>query len=95
MIRKVARGDTVKFHFSGSLSDGRVFESSLDGDPLEVTVGEADLAPGLERALIGMAPGTVNIENVPPSQGYGLVEQSDHPLAGQALTYEIRLIDIL
>lgn len=95
MIRKVAPGDRVRFHFSGSLADGRVFESSVEGEPVEAKLGEDPLAPGLERALIGMEPGTMIIENIPPKLGYGLAEQSDHPLAGQSITYEISLIDIL
>ncbi|MDX1318237.1 MAG: FKBP-type peptidyl-prolyl cis-trans isomerase, partial [Xanthomarina gelatinilytica] len=36
----VKENDTVKVHYTGKLSNGQVFDSSLDRDPLEFTLGQ-------------------------------------------------------
>jgi len=50
-------GDTVKVHYTGKLEDGTVFDSSMDRDPLEFTIGSGQIIPGFERAVVGMEPG--------------------------------------
>ncbi|RMG04269.1 MAG: FKBP-type peptidyl-prolyl cis-trans isomerase, partial [Nitrospirae bacterium] len=47
-------GDRVKVHYSGFLEDGTVFDSSLQGEPFEFTLGEGMVIPGFENAVIGM-----------------------------------------
>jgi len=64
-------GDTAKVHYTGTLEDGRVFDTSKDRDPLEFTVGEGQIIPGFENGLVGMEIGeTRNIEVV-PDEAYG------------------------
>jgi FKBP-type peptidyl-prolyl cis-trans isomerases 2 len=64
-------GDTVLVHYTGTLQDGTVFDSSLDGEPLEATIGEGMLIPGFENALVGMAPGDAKTVTIEPSDAYG------------------------
>lgn len=70
-MSQAKQGDTVKVHYTGKLVDGTVFDSSLDDEPLEFTIGEGDLIPGFEQALIGMAPGESKTERIPAEQAYG------------------------
>ena len=64
-------GDTAKVHYTGTLEDGRVFDTSKGSDPLEFTVGNGQIIPGFEKGLIGMEIGeTRNIE-VDPDDAYG------------------------
>jgi len=64
-------GDIVRVRCAGRTSDGREFEMSPDGEPVELVVGHGDLLPELERAVIGMAPGESRVVVLPQDKGYG------------------------
>ena len=64
-------GDTVKVHYTGRLHDGRVFDSSRERNPLELTVGESRLLPGFEEALTQMEPGEERTVTIPAERAYG------------------------
>ena len=53
-MSQVKENDTVKVHYTGKLIDGRIFDSSLEREPLEVTIGKGMLIPGFENAIIDM-----------------------------------------
>lgn len=71
MEDKVKTGDTVKVHYTGKLEDGEVFDTSVEDEPLEFTVGSGMLIPGFEEAVIGMAPGESKTLTIPSEQAYG------------------------
>jgi peptidylprolyl isomerase len=64
-------GDAVKVHYTGRLSDGTVFDSSEDGDPLEFTLGQGQMIAGFEQAVLGMKVGETKTVNIPSDQAYG------------------------
>ena len=64
-------GDTVKVHFTGSLDDGTVFDSSLESAPLEFTLGDTLLIPGFQDIIRGMNPGDTKKETLSPDEAYG------------------------
>ena len=39
-VRRVSAGDKITAHYSGSLLNGKDFDSSLGGDPIEVVIGK-------------------------------------------------------
>ena len=49
----VKDGNTVRVHYTGTFSDGEVFDSSREREPLEFTIGDGSLIPGFEDALLG------------------------------------------
>lgn len=65
------QGDTVKVHYTGTLDNGEVFDSSAERDPLEFTLGEGQLIPGFEEAVIGMESGEVRTVRIPAERAYG------------------------
>ena len=71
MMSEAKQGDTVKVHYQGSLQDGTVFDSSRDRDPLEFTIGEDQVIPGFESAVIGMEPGQSKVVTLEPEDAYG------------------------
>ncbi len=129
-------GDVVKVHYTGTLDDGEVFDSSRDRDPFEVTVGSGQVIPGFDQALKGLSVGDTVTKRMEPEDAYGLhrpdlvieVDKEElppnievgqmlqgsnggvfaivdivddtvyvdgnHRLAGQALTFEIEMIEI-
>lgn len=69
---KAKTGDKVKVHFKGYLEDGTVFGSTIDDDPFEFTIGEKNMLPGFEDAVIGMQKGDTKTITLPPEEAYGL-----------------------
>jgi len=101
-------GDTVKVHYKGTLADGTEFDSSLDREPFVFTLGENMVIPGFENAIIGMEVGETKSVTIPSDDAYGPYRQDlvveientvtldgNHPLAGQDLTFEIQLLEIV
>jgi peptidylprolyl isomerase len=64
-------GNTVRVHYTGRLTDGSTFDSSEQRDPLEFTLGNGELIPGFEQAILGMTPGQSKTETIPAEQAYG------------------------
>jgi len=64
-------GDTVKVHYTGKLADGTVFDSSLNEEPLEFTIGQGQVIPGFEEAVTGMNPGQSKITKITSDKAYG------------------------
>ncbi|MCB1311194.1 MAG: peptidylprolyl isomerase [Sedimentitalea sp.] len=70
-MTEVKTGDTVHFHYTGTLKDGTTFDSSEGRDPLQVEVGSGEIIPGLDSALPGMAPGERKTVEVACDEAYG------------------------
>jgi peptidylprolyl isomerase len=64
-------GDTVKVHYTGILADGTIFDTSVGSEPLEFTLGQGQMIPGFEQAIIGMQVGETKIFTIPTDQAYG------------------------
>lgn len=73
-MSQAAIGDTVKVHYTGTFDDGTQFDSSVGGEPLEVTLGGGGVIPGFEQALEGMSVGEKKSVRIPPDQAYGEYE---------------------
>ena len=74
-------GDTVRIHYTGTLDDGTVFDSSEGRDPLEFAVGSGQIIPGLDIAIPGMSVGDKKSVKVDCQDAYGPI----HPEARQAV----------
>lgn len=70
-MQSAKEGDTVIISYIGTLEDGTVFDSTEDRNPLEFTLGEGELIPGLEQGILGMTPGESKTIVVPVELGYG------------------------
>jgi peptidylprolyl isomerase len=64
-------GDTVQVHYTGRLTDGTVFDSSQQREPLEFTLGQGQLIPGFEQVVLGMTPGESKTGTISSAQAYG------------------------
>lgn len=83
-MTEVTAGKTVRIHYTGTLVDGTVFDSSQGRDPLEFVVGSGQIIPGLDVALPGMVVGDKKVVEVPADQAYGAAD----PDAVQAVPRE-------
>ena len=64
-------GDKVRVHYKGQLSDGTIFDSSLEREPIEFILGQDTVIPGFEDAVIGMEAGESKDVSIPPEEGFG------------------------
>ena len=64
-------GDTVKVHYTGTLNDGREFDSSRERDPLEFTIDSGQVIAGFNEAVSGMSVGDSKSVTIPADQAYG------------------------
>jgi len=65
------KNNTVKLHYCGTLTDGTVFDSSYDSEPLEFTIGSGMVIPGFENGIIGMQIGEKKKIFIPAKDAYG------------------------
>ena len=72
---RAAKGRRVSVLYRGTLEDGQEFDSSADREPLEFVVGEGDLIPGFEKAVVGMEPGQEKTVTLDPEDAYGRYEE--------------------
>ncbi|MBV7395787.1 FKBP-type peptidyl-prolyl cis-trans isomerase [Mameliella sediminis] len=70
-MTQVKSGDTVRIHYTGTLSDGTTFDSSQGRDPLQFEVGSGQIIPGLDKAIPGMTVGDKKTVQVPADEAYG------------------------
>ena len=158
-MAQAKNGDKVRVHYTGTLEDGSIFDSSeagadecsddscgcggQAGGPLEFVIGEGSLIPKFEAAVVGLEPGQKVQVRIASEDAYGpraeemvaVIERSEipadinpepgqqmevilqdgtampvmvievtdttvtldanHPLAGQDLTFDITLVEIL
>ena len=70
-MAQAKNGNTVKVHYTGKLDDGTVFDSSVDREPLEFTIGEGQLISDFEQAVIDMNPGESKTIKIAYDNAYG------------------------
>jgi FKBP-type peptidyl-prolyl cis-trans isomerase 2 len=72
MMTTAKTGDAVKVHYTGTLEDGTLFDSSEKrGEPIEFTIGEGQLLGKFEEAVVGMEPGEEKAVKIEAGEGYG------------------------
>ena len=79
------QGDTVRIHYTGTLNDGTVFDSSTGRDPLEFAVGS-----GMMQTPQGQVV-PVTVADVTEAE---VTLDANHPLAGKDLTFAIEMVEI-
>lgn len=89
-----AAGDRIAVHYVGQLSDGTVFDSSVESDiPFVFTLGRGEVILGWDQGIVGMRPGGRRVLTIPPELGYG--ESGVGPIPPNAtLIFEVALVAI-
>lgn len=70
-MRTAKKGDNVKIHYTGTLKDGSVFDSSAGRAPLAFRLGSGQVIPGFDEAVMGMSKGDAKTVVIPPEKAYG------------------------
>ena len=72
-MQTAKKGDKVKVHYHGKLTDGTTFDSSEGRAPLEFEVGSGQVIPGFDEGVTGLQIGEKRTVNIPAAQAYGPV----------------------
>ena len=67
----IKEGSKVTLHYTGTLDDGSVFDSSEGRDPLTFTVGQHEVIRGFEEGVEGLNAGEEKTIDITPEHGYG------------------------
>lgn len=70
-MRTASVGQMVTISYIGTLDNGRIFESTEDGAPLTFMLGNNQILPALEAAIIGMKVGEARNIQIPAADAYG------------------------
>ncbi len=67
----IENGQKVKIHYTGTLDDGKQFDSSIGRDPLEFEMGAGMVIPGFENGVSDMAVGEKKTIHITAGEAYG------------------------
>ncbi len=90
----VKSGDTITVNYTGSLANGKVFDTSVGRQPFTTKIGAGQVIKGWDEGLIGMKVGGKRKLVIPPNLGYGARGAGSAIPPNATLTFEIELLSI-
>ncbi|PPD82459.1 hypothetical protein GOBAR_DD20615 [Gossypium barbadense] len=89
------KGDRIKVHYRGKLTDGTVFDSSFErGDPIEFELGSGQVIKGWDQGLLGMCVGEKRKLKIPAKLGYGDHGSPPKIPGGATLVFDTELVAV-
>ena len=87
-------GTKVKVHYTGSLENGQVFDSSIQrGQPIEFTLGVGQVIKGWDQGIAQLEKGQKAKLTIPPELGYGAAGAGGVIPPNATLIFEVELVD--
>jgi hypothetical protein len=93
--RSPKSGDVVRVHYTGTLMNGKKFDSSRDrGTPFDFTLGQGQVIKGWDQGVVGMRVGGKRRLVIPQALGYGEAGSPPNIPPKAGLKFEIELLDV-
>ena len=73
----IGPGSEVLMHFTLSLADGTVADSTREGEPLRFVMGDGSLIEGLELVLYGLKQGDRQCLSIEPRDAFGFPDEEN------------------
>src|SRR5262249_5552788 len=93
---EVKKGDTIEVHYTGTLTSGKKFDSSLDrGETFTVKIGTGKVIVGWDEGIPGMKEGGKRKLTIPPELAYGDRDVGNGLIpANSTLIFEVEVVKI-
>jgi peptidylprolyl isomerase len=92
--KQAKAGDMVSVHYTGTLTDGKKFDSSHDrGEPIKFKLGEGRVIKGWDEGIAMLKIGDKAIFTIPPAIGYGDRDMGSIP-PNSTLIFEVELMGV-
>jgi FKBP-type peptidyl-prolyl cis-trans isomerase len=93
--QEAKEGDHVKVHYTGWLTSGKKFDSSVDAhQPYEFTLGKGEVIKGWDEGVAGMKVGGKRQLRIPPELGYGEKGYPGVIPANATLIFDVQLLGV-
>jgi FKBP-type peptidyl-prolyl cis-trans isomerase FkpA len=90
-----ASGQYVTVHYTGWLTNGKKFDSSVDrGDPFGFNLGKGQVIAGWDEGVQGMKVGGKRKLTIPPDLGYGQWGAGGVIPPNATLVFEVELLAV-
>ena len=94
--REAKTGDTVHVQYTGTLTNGRKFDSSYNhgGEPFKFSIGRGEVIKGWDQGLVGMKVGGKRRLRIPSDLGYGDKGSPPNIPPNAGLVFEVELVSV-
>jgi len=88
-------GEIVSVHYTGTLSDGQIFDSSYSrGEPIQFNLGQGQVIPGWDEGIALMNQGGKAVFSIPPELAYGEQGAGGVIPPNATLIFQVELVDV-